>query len=71
VKLRDRLRWRIATLIDRWARPRQCWADLADWPLGARRVPWAPTRQGCRDDVARCGTCYCGKLRRAEVGEGR
>jgi hypothetical protein len=65
MKIIDRLRWRIANLIDRI--PGQCWADLADWPLGNRRLPWAPQRPGCREDMERCGSCYCGKLLRPEA----
>lgn len=64
MKTIERLRWRIAALIDRL--PGQCWADLADWPLRNRRVPWAPQRPGCRQDMERLGGCYCGKLRRLE-----
>lgn len=69
-----RLRWRIAELINRL--PGQCWSDLADYPLGTRRIPWAPISDMCRDDQARCGSCYCGKLSRPEsllpfhVGDG-
>jgi hypothetical protein len=71
--LPERLRWRIVTLIDR--RPNQCWSDLCDWagtwknddPDGFIGWPWfAPWRtdQGhCRDDMQRCGSCYCGKVR--------
>lgn len=64
MKTIDRLRWRIAALIDRI--PGQCWAGLADWPLRTRRVPWAPVGPGCRDDLSRNGGCYCGKLRTPE-----
>lgn len=59
MKRAERLRWRIAELIERVV-PGQCWSGLADWPLGYRRWPWAPIkRTGCRQ----AGGCYCGKLR--------
>ncbi|MFI2663695.1 hypothetical protein [Micromonospora carbonacea] len=58
----EHLRWRIAALIDRL--PGQCWAKVADWPLGHRRWPWARIDDVCRRDAARCGGCYCGRLRR-------
>lgn len=67
----SKLRWRVAALIDRLPWPRQCWENLADWALGYRRWPWARIEAGCRADLARCGACYCGKLRRPEGGEGR
>ena len=56
------LKWRIAELVDRI--PGQCWARLTDYPLGNRRVPWAPQASSCREDAERCGGCYCGKFRR-------
>lgn len=63
------LRWRIATLIDKL--PGQCWADLCSWALHDRRddpgyrwaSPWSPIGPSCRNDLARVGSCYCGKLR--------
>lgn len=61
----ERLRWRIAELINRI--PGQCWADIADWPLGHKRNPWSPQRPGCRADLGRLGACYCGKLRKPEA----
>ena len=71
--LSESLRWRIVTWVDK--RPGQCWSQLCDWagtwsdddPDGFRTWPWwAPWRSdqsGCRVDMARCGSCYCGKLR--------
>lgn len=64
-----KLRWRIAHLLD-WL-PGQCWADLVSWVLRDRhddpdwrsRVPWRPIGWMCRQDLARVGSCYCGKLR--------
>lgn len=60
----ERTRWRIADLLNRL--PGQCWADLATWalygPEPGRRWPWAPNTPGCREDAARTGCCYCGKL---------
>ncbi len=62
------LRWRIASLIDKL--PGQCWADLCGWAMRDRRDrrdypigPWSPIGQSCRNDLARVGSCYCGKLR--------
>ncbi|MBQ1061312.1 hypothetical protein [Micromonospora sp. C41] len=68
--MKQRLRWRIAGLIDRL--PGQCWSGLVDWVLYRWRddpdlrsaLPWRPVSDMCRRDVARCGYCYCGKLRR-------
>lgn len=34
--------------------------DRREYPIG----PWSPIGQSCRNDLARCGSCYCGKLRR-------
>jgi hypothetical protein len=70
--LPESLRWRIVRLVDHL--PGQCWLDLCDWagswrdddPDGFMGWPWwAPSRPdqaSCRADMARCGTCYCGKL---------
>lgn len=68
----EKLRWRIADWVERWL-PGQCWSDLVDWVLRDRRddpdpdwrseIPWRPIREGCRRDLARVGSCYCGKLR--------
>lgn len=74
--MRERLRWRIAHLIARL--PGQCWASLAGWAMRASRgtpgydpdwrsaIPWAPIHPSCREDAARFGACYCGKLRRPD-----
>lgn len=68
---REKLRWRIATLANRWL-PRQCWADLVGWVMRDRRdnegagvmarLPWQPIREGCYKDAKRAGRCYCGAL---------
>jgi len=50
-RLAERLRWRIARTVNRL--PGQCWSDLVMWALKHR------------GDLARTGTCYCGKLRQA------
>ncbi|RAO26515.1 hypothetical protein PSN13_06543 [Micromonospora saelicesensis] len=60
----EKLKWRIAELINKI--PGQCWSDIADWPLGYKANPWSPQRSGCREDLARVGSCYCGKLRTPE-----
>jgi hypothetical protein len=71
--LPEKLRWRIIQMVDRL--PSQCWSRLCDWagtwydedPDNFRTwpwwAPWRPDQSGCREDVARCGSCYCGKLR--------
>lgn len=75
--LGERLRWRIAYLLDR--SPRFCWADLVSWAMGG----WAP-EDGIRNFVAATdsrtcqvegaapgGCCYCGKFRdKAVLREG-
>jgi hypothetical protein len=63
----ERARWRIAYLMDRM--PGQCWAETVEWALGYRRWPWARVDDRCRTDVARCGSCYCGKLRSPEAAD--
>lgn len=70
-----KLRWRIATLLDKL--PGQCWADLVSWVYHDRRddpgyrwaSPWSPIGQSCRNDFARNGACYCGKLRDTQDSE--
>lgn len=70
----EKLRWRIAWLLDKL--PGQCWADLVSWVLRDRRDrrdypigPWSPMGPSCRNDLARSGACYCGKLRAPEAVE--
>nr|MDT0658066.1 hypothetical protein [Micromonospora sp. DSM 115978] len=65
----ERLRWRIAHLVERL--PGQCWSGLVDWVLDqrpegrSRGLPWATQRAyRCRDIPPGCDGCYCGKLRR-------
>jgi hypothetical protein len=73
----EKLRWRIVHVVDKL--PGQCWSRLADWagrwfdpdpdsrlPYG---LPWRPQDWMCRQDAARCGACYCGKLRREPEGD--
>lgn len=68
-KLRERIRFHIANLVDRL--PGQCWADLVGWAMRDNRddpdwrseIPWRPIGPTCRSDLARVGSCYCGKLR--------
>jgi hypothetical protein len=74
MKLRMKIRWRIAGLVDRL--PGQCWSDLVDWAMRDRRddpgrgidLPWKPMGN-CRRDAARVGACYCGKLRATSDGD--
>lgn len=72
----ERLKWRVAYLLDRL--PGQCWADWVSWVYRDGRgwreerywrayAPWWPMGATCREDFARTGACYCGKLRRPEV----
>lgn len=57
------LRWKVAILLDHV--PGQCWADLVDWVQRHKTgVPWFPNGACRGPDLARCGSCYCGKLRR-------
>jgi hypothetical protein len=68
----EKLRWRVAVLMDKLAG--QCWSRLVSWVLSDRkernewylreRLPWRPIDRVCREDLARVGCCYCGKLRR-------
>jgi hypothetical protein len=67
----ERLRWKIADLVDRLL-PGQCWAELVSWALDGPRherrmdrgaLPWRPIGYTCRSDLARTSTCYCGALR--------
>lgn len=62
----ERIRWRIAQLLDRL--PGQCWTDLACWALGVdrRRSPWSPVNSKCRAGIERNGSCYCNKLKAGE-----
>lgn len=70
--MRERLRWKLAYLLDRL--PGQCWADLATWAMNGRRrdqddplLPFRPIGAGCRADFQRNGTCYCAKLATDEM----
>ncbi|GAA4681236.1 hypothetical protein Prum_052050 [Phytohabitans rumicis] len=72
----ERLRWWIANLVNKLGG--QCWADLVSWVLAERaerrewyrreRLPWRPISSVCREDLARTGCCYCGKLRDGDGG---
>lgn len=60
----ERLRWRIARLMDRLKG--QCWADLVSWVLDSPRLraekgrlPWRPVTSACF--AVGCERCYCGK----------
>jgi len=61
---KSRLRWWVASQLNRM--PGQCWADLVTWALRWKfeaRHPWRPVTGTCREDAARTGACYCGKVR--------
>lgn len=67
----ERLRWRIANLLNRLSG--QCWADLVWWATSTARqnrrkgdsaLPWRPVTELCRKGVEETGACYCNKLRR-------
>lgn len=61
--MRERLRWRIAHLLDRL--PGQCWTNLACWAgrHDEKRLPWFPVNDQCRAGIERNGSCYCNKLK--------
>jgi hypothetical protein len=64
----ERLRWRIARLINALPGPlAQCWPPLWSWvqdgPTDGNRLPWARVSPYCRQDRDEIGLCYCGKLR--------
>jgi hypothetical protein len=61
-----KLRWFIAAQLDRSLR--WCWADLVMW-ANYRENPLREARSQsmCFSDAARCGVCYCGKIRTQEV----
>lgn len=69
----EKWKWWVAGLLDKL--PGQCWADLVGWVYRNRRddpdwrsdIPWRPIRT-CREDFARVGSCYCGKLREPDGG---
>lgn len=61
-----RLRWQLAPLLDRLSG--FCWADLVMWANGNDRVLPERSVSMCKTDVARCGECYCGKLRGPGAG---
>jgi len=63
-RLIERLRWRIAMLLDKL--PGQCWADLVGFALDGGS-PWQPQGYSCRKDLNDVGACYCGKLRAPET----
>jgi hypothetical protein len=64
----NRVRWWAAWQFNRL--PKTCWANLVSWALHSRPLldlsgNEDDVRQDsiCRYDLARNGTCYCGKLR--------
>jgi hypothetical protein len=59
IPLRDKIRWRVAQVLD-WL-PFTCWPNLVTWAQRDQRWP-ALAGRSCRQDAARTGTCYCGKL---------
>jgi hypothetical protein len=72
----SRWRWWVVSQLNKL--PGQCWADLVPWALGSykrgtrlerKRLPWSPIREICRGDIARTGTCYCGKIQTREFQE--
>jgi hypothetical protein len=72
-RLPERMRWSLVYTLNRLQR--LCWAELATWALYGpsdkdRALPWPADTQLCREDAARCGSCWCGKLRDPE-GERR
>lgn len=66
----ERLKWRIAVLVDDYGR-RQCWADLVSWVLNDEPIrdkglrsamPWRPITPSCFRDARSAGRCYCGSV---------
>jgi hypothetical protein len=68
----EKLRWKIADLVNRVFHRRQCWADLVTWAMHDRKrdpgaglaynLPWRPIEETCFKDAERAGRCYCGKV---------
>jgi len=58
------LRWRLVSALNRLQGA--CWSDLYDWydDPDHYSLVGALSTKDCRQDAARCGACYCGKLRR-------
>lgn len=72
-RIPERLRWNLADALNRL--PGLCWAELATWAAYGpsdkdRALPWPADTGLCREDAARTGCCWCGKLRDPE-GERR
>lgn len=71
--------WKVAQFVEDHAPVPQCWSSLVDWALGpdtdgmdlrervSTLLPWRPLPQGCRDSAVENGSCYCGKVGRADI----
>lgn len=65
-------RWRFAFALDKLM-PSLCWSHLVDWVYGPAhytdpeerpRLRHSKQASSCIEDAERCGSCYCGKVRR-------
>lgn len=54
-------KYRLAHLLDKL--PRTCWTELVCWIEYDAPLSEAFSQARCRQDEARCGACYCGKLK--------
>lgn len=60
--LRERMRWRVAKLLNR--HPRLCWSELGSWALyGGELRDRTWTNDRCLDE---CGSCWCNKRNPSE-----
>ena len=56
-------KYRLIHVLD-WL-PGTCWTELVCWvEYGQNPLSGAFSQARCRQDEARCGGCYCGKVRR-------
>jgi hypothetical protein len=72
-RIPENVRYRIAEALNRL--PGQCWPELVTWAMYGpshkdRALPMSGINYACREDAARTGCCWCGKLRDPE-GERR
>ncbi len=59
------LRWWYAERLNR--DPNRCWSMLAEFTLGWDNWPSKQDTERCRESALECGSCYCGKVARADV----
>ncbi|WP_326565114.1 hypothetical protein VSH64_25050 [Amycolatopsis rhabdoformis] len=73
-KIMEKLRWRVASLLDR--SPKFCWSSLVDWSMfsgDGRTLRDCMTGRECAADrdTEPDGSCYCGKFRKDEAPKRR